>query len=98
METEKHKTTGIGEIAFQHAAGTVILGSALAGIGAAVALAKGRPVKSEATVYGILGTVSGLGFGRTIYQGLFGNMSKGSSTWQQRVSAEKTSSHAQRSV
>lgn len=96
MESEKQQSGGFGKAVFEHAVGTTILGATLAGIGAGVALSKGRPIGPEATAYGFLGTLSGLGFGRTLYQGLFSASSSRNGSWQDRVANDKATEASQR--
>lgn len=89
MDDSKSKEN-LGKAVAEHAAGTIILGSAMAGIGAIAGLRRGGSIKNEAALAGIMGTLGGLGFGRTVYKGLFGSASTHetaqSATWTDRVS------------
>lgn len=85
-----------GRWLLEHAAGTVILGATLAGVGAMTALHKGRPIKPEMTAYAGLGTLSGLGFGRMVYTGLFGKREQpapatnnAGATWTGKIEQER---------
>ncbi|WP_299172054.1 hypothetical protein [uncultured Brevundimonas sp.] len=71
MSDNEHNES-LGKVVTEHAIGTVILGSAMAGIGALAGLRSGGSVKSEAFLAGAMGLVGGLGFGRTVYKGAFG--------------------------
>ena len=96
MKNEDEKES-LAKVAGEHIAGTVIIASAMAGVGALVALKRGGSVRDEAALAAIMGTVSGLGFGRTVYKGLFGwknnnlKAREPEATWAERVNRQEKS-------
>lgn len=99
MDAEEHKG-GLGQAVAEHVMGTVIIASAMAGVGALAGLRRGGSVKAEATLAGIMGTLGGLGFGRPVYRGIFGGLSaepkSRASSWTDRVSQAKSDSNISR--
>lgn len=90
MEKEKTQDS-LGKAVTEHAAGMLIIGSAMAGIGAIAGMRRGGSIKAEATLAGVMGILGGLGFGRTVYTGLFGQNRRASGpnavpeTWVEKV-------------